>query len=77
MIELRMLSNMPPQTTENRVVPTRSGVQYSPEEWAKKRDIITQLYAREGKSLREVKEHLRTKHDFRPTYVGFLVYFAS
>ncbi|ERF71434.1 hypothetical protein EPUS_06816 [Endocarpon pusillum Z07020] len=52
---------------ENRVVPTRSGVQYTPEQWAKKRDIITQLYATEGKSLREVKEHLRTKHDFRPT----------
>ncbi|KAF7504133.1 hypothetical protein GJ744_002651 [Endocarpon pusillum] len=51
----------------NRVVPTRAGVQYTPEQWALKRDIITQLYAIEGKSLREVKEHLRTRHDFRPT----------
>jgi Clr5 domain/Fungal Zn(2)-Cys(6) binuclear cluster domain len=48
---------------------TRSGVQYTPELWAEKKDIITQLYSKEGKSLREVKEYLRERHDFRPTCV--------
>ncbi|KAF7514087.1 hypothetical protein GJ744_004412 [Endocarpon pusillum] len=51
----------------SRIVPTRLTVQYTLEQWAEKRDIITQLYAREGKSLREVKEYLRTKYSFRPT----------
>lgn len=49
------------------MVPTRSGVQYTPEQWAEKRALITQLYAGELKPLREVKEHLRLRHDFRPT----------
>lgn len=58
---------MPPTNPPNRVVPTRTGVMYTPEQWAEKKEIITQLYAREGKSLREVKEKLRLEHDFRPT----------
>lgn len=60
---------MPPQVRDNRVVPTRKGAQYTPEQWAEKRSIITQLYAIEGKSLREVKELLRIRYDFRPTCV--------
>ena len=61
---------MSQHSISNRVVPTRSGVQYTPEQWAAKRDIITRLYAREGKSLREVKEVLRLRYDFRPTCVN-------
>lgn len=60
---------------DSSVVPTRKGVQYTPEQWAEKRAIITQLYAKEGKSLREVKEHLRIQHNFRPTSV--IIYPAS
>jgi Clr5 domain len=61
---------MTPQHADVRV-PTRSGVQYTPEQWAERKEIITQLYATEGKSLREVKEFLRNRYDFRPTCVKF------
>ena len=59
---------------DTSVVPTRKGVQYTPEQWAEKRAIITQLYAKEGKSLREVKEYLRIEHNFRPTCVVSLLH---
>jgi Clr5 domain len=57
-------------------IPTRAGRQYTPEQWAEKKDLITQLYVNEGKSLREVKEWLRERHDFRPTYArsSFLIW---
>ena len=45
----------------------RSGIQYTPDQWAEKRDLITRLYATEGKSLRDVKEYLRVHYEFRPT----------
>jgi Clr5 domain len=69
-VGVRSLPIPPPLDSLSGIrVPTRSGTQYTPEQWAAKRDIISQLYGERGLSLREVKEHLRIHHNFRPTFV--------
>jgi len=45
----------------------RSSNSYSSEEWKKHRPLITRLYFEEGRTLKEVREHLEKEFSFSPT----------
>jgi hypothetical protein len=45
---------------------------YTLEEWRRHRQLITQLYFEEGRTLKEVAEYLRQEYDFAPTCVLLL-----
>jgi hypothetical protein len=40
----------------------------TPLDWAKHEDEILELFVSRNKTLREVMEQMRTKHNFNPTY---------
>lgn len=50
----------------------RSSNSYTSEEWRRHRPLITQLYFEEGRTLKDVAEHLKKEFDFTPTYVLLL-----
>ena len=54
--------------TEDRKgkVSKRSANSYSSDEWREHRNVITQMYFEEGKTLKEVREYLEKEHDFTP-----------
>lgn len=45
----------------------RSSNSYSGDEWKRHRPLITQLYSEEGRTLKEVREHLENEYGFAPT----------
>lgn len=45
----------------------RSSNSYSSEEWKRHRSLITKLYFEEGRTLKEVREHLESEYGFAPT----------
>lgn len=45
----------------------RSSNSYSGEEWKRHRPLITRLYSEEGRTLKEVREHLESEYGFAPT----------
>lgn len=47
----------------------RSSNSYSSDEWKRHRPLITQLYSDEGRTLKEVRDHLEREYGFAPTYV--------
>lgn len=48
-------------------VSKRSSNSYTSEEWRRHRPLITQLYFEEGRTLKDVAEHLKKEFDFTPT----------
>jgi hypothetical protein len=48
----------------------RSMSSYNADEWESKRELITRLYFKEGKTLREVRQILEQEHNFQPTYAA-------
>lgn len=48
-------------------VTKRSSNSYSGDEWKQHRPLITRLYSEEGRTLKEVREHLEQKYGFAPT----------
>jgi Clr5 domain len=47
-------------------VTKRSANSYTSEEWRRHRPLITQLYSDEGRTLKEVREHLEREFNFTP-----------
>lgn len=44
----------------------RSANSYSSEEWKQHRPVITRMYFEEGRTLKEVREHLEKEFNFTP-----------
>lgn len=44
-----------------------------PAEWEKHRELLKELYIAQNKTLTEVKDHMRTRFGFSPSYVPALV----
>ena len=45
----------------------RSSNSYSSEEWKRHKPLIAKLYSEDGRTLKEVREHLEEKYGFAPT----------
>lgn len=65
-----MSLNTTSPTITKRGLNKRTSNSYNIDEWKRHRPLITQLYFEEGRTLKEVREHLEKEFNFAPTYVA-------
>lgn len=58
---------------DNNKINKRTSNSYNSEEWKKYRPLITKLYFEEGRTLKDVRAHLKKEFAFAPTLVMMLL----